>query len=147
EAGAQRRDDLVLEAVGEVGGVEQAEGDDGQLVPGLGLVDGVGEERRAGPARVTHRVALELEPGTEQLDLGRAPDPVGPLDDDQVSGKRPRLEIGEALAVPLLAALSPARHCPSPPWAAAYSRAAPPAPCAGPPSAGSGCRPSPRSGA
>jgi hypothetical protein len=36
ETGAQRRDDLVLEAIREVGCVEEAEGHDRQLVTGLG---------------------------------------------------------------------------------------------------------------
>ena len=55
EAGAQRRDDLVLEPVGEVGGVEQAERRHVELVAGLRLVDGLGEQRRARPAGVDDR--------------------------------------------------------------------------------------------
>ena len=52
EAGLQRRDDLVLQPIGEVGGVEQAERRRVELVAGLRFVDRLGEERRARPARV-----------------------------------------------------------------------------------------------
>ena len=86
EARLERRDDLMLEPVCEVGGVQQAEGGDREVVPRLRLVDRLREERRAGPAGVAHRVALDLEPRAQHLDLRRPSHAVGPLDHDQVAG-------------------------------------------------------------
>jgi hypothetical protein len=41
----QRRKNFVLEAIGEIGGVKQAEGGHCQLMPGLGLFDGFVQQR------------------------------------------------------------------------------------------------------
>ena len=51
ESSAQRRDDLVLEPVREIGGIEQTEGGDVELVTGLGLVDGFGQAAVSGSNR------------------------------------------------------------------------------------------------
>ena len=58
-------ENLVLESVGEVRGVEQAEGGDGELMARFGLVDGFMQQRRTRPSGITYRVALELQPGAQ----------------------------------------------------------------------------------
>src|SRR5579871_617172 len=92
----------MLEPVGKIGRVEQAEGDRGELMAGLGVSDGFREQRRTRPARVADCVALELEPSAQQFDLGRATDAIGALDNDEMAGQRLLLEIRKAMAVPAL---------------------------------------------
>ena len=85
EPGLERRDDLLLQAVGEVGGVEQHEGQLVERVARLGELDGRLHQRRAGPAGLDDAVALDLEPLAQQLDLRAAADAVGALDRDQLA--------------------------------------------------------------
>ena len=85
EAGLERRDDLLLEPVGEVGGVEQHEGQLVERVARLGELDRRLHQRRARPAGFDDAVALDLEPLAQQLNLRAAADAVGALDGDQLA--------------------------------------------------------------
>ena len=85
ETGLERRDDLLFQAVGEVGGVEQHEGQLVERVARLGELDGRLHQRRAGPPGLDDAVALDLEPLAQQLDLRAAADAVGALDRDQLA--------------------------------------------------------------
>ena len=101
ETGAQGGDDLVLQAVGEIGGVEQGHGDGAEGVAFLGHLDALAGERRAGHAGVEHGVAFLFEPLAEQHDLGAAAHGVGALDDDQLALQLGRIDTGERLAIEL----------------------------------------------
>ena len=69
EAGLERRDDLLLEPIGEVGRVEQHERQLVQRVARLGQLDRRLHQRRARPAGFDDAVALHLEPFAQQLNL------------------------------------------------------------------------------
>src|SRR5437879_4015696 len=100
----------MLEAIGEIGGIQQTERGDVQAVPLLRLVDRLEEQGRSCPAGVADGIALQLEPWTEQRDLSRAANAVGAFNGDEVSGQPPLLYVREAVAVPGLGAFSSRRH-------------------------------------
>ncbi len=104
EAGLQRGQDLMLETIGEVRGVEKRERRDGQLMPGLGLVDGLREQGRARPSGVTDRVAFEFEPRPDQLNLRGAADAIGPFDCDQMTRQPLLREVRQPVPVPVFSA-------------------------------------------
>ena len=79
EAGLERGDDLLLQAIGEVGGVEQDERQLVQRVARLGQLDRRLHQRRPRPAGLDDAVALHLEPFAQQVDLRGAADAVGAL--------------------------------------------------------------------
>ena len=107
EAGLQRRDDFLLEPIGEVGGVEQHERQLVQRVARLGQLDGRLHQRRSRPAGFDDAVAFHLEPFAQQLDLRAAADAVGAFDRDQLAGIAVDRQIGDAAAV-VAARLNPA---------------------------------------
>ena len=121
-----RRNDLVFQAIGKVGRVEQAEGGDIQLVSRFGFVDGFGEKRRACPAGRHHGVAFDLQPRLQLLDLRRTPDTVRAFDDDQTSFQAAEVLVGEPLSVE-----ASVLHVRSP-WPPARCREARAGPCVGP---------------
>ena len=71
EAGLERRDDLLLEPIGEVGGVEQHERQLVQRVARLCELDGRLHQLGARPPGLDDAVALHLEPFAQQLNLRR----------------------------------------------------------------------------
>ncbi len=87
QSGLKRRDDLVFEPVGKIGGIEQAVGRGVEAMAGFGLVDGFLQQPRARPSRADDAVTLDLEPRLKLLDLGRAADAVGAFDYDQAALK------------------------------------------------------------
>src|SRR5260221_2820867 len=94
-AGLEIRDDLVGEAVREVGGVQQAEGAGGQEVLLLAALGRLAHQVGGVPLGEEDLMPARLEPFVQQLDLGALPRPVDPLDDDQLatrarSGRRAR---------------------------------------------------------
>jgi len=101
KARLQRWQDLMLETIGEIRGVEQRERRDGQLMSRLRLVDCFREQWRARPSGVADRKAFEFEPRPDQLNLRRAADAVGPLDRDQMARQPLLREVGQPVPVPI----------------------------------------------
>ena len=101
EAGLERRDDLLLEPIGEVGRVEQDEGQLVERVARLRQVDGRRHQLRSRPAGLDHAVALHFEPLAQQRDLGRAADAVGAFDRDQLARVVADRQVRDAVAVVL----------------------------------------------
>ncbi len=101
EAGAQRGDDLVLQAVGEIGGVEQGHRDGAQGVAFLGRLDALARQRGARHAGIEDRVALLFEPLAQQGDLGAAAHRVRPFDDDQLAVQIGGVHAGQRFPVEL----------------------------------------------
>ena len=99
EAGLERRDDFLLEPIGEVGRVEQHEGQLVERVALLGEVDGRRHQLGSRPAGLDHAVALDLEPLAQQRDLRRAPDAVGALDGDDLARVVVDRQIRDAVSV------------------------------------------------
>ena len=95
----------MLEAIGEIGGVEQAESGHRQLMSRLRLFDRFVQQRRPRPSRIADSIALEFEPGPQQFDLRRTADAIGPLNRDQMPRQPFLRDIGHAMAVPGLTAL------------------------------------------
>ena len=96
EAGLERRDDLLLEPVGEVGRVEQHERELVERVAGFGELDRRLHQRRSRPAGLDDAVTFDLEPLAQQLDLRAAPDAVGPFDRDELARIAADIEVGDA---------------------------------------------------
>ena len=94
EARAERRDDLVLQPVGEIGGVEQGEGPRVQDVSLFGVLDGLAYQGRPGPAGREDPVALDFQPLLERCDMGRAPDAVRALNGDQLPFEPLQTQVG-----------------------------------------------------
>ena len=99
EPGLERRDDFLLEPIGEVGGVEQHERELVQRVARLRQLDRRLHQRRARPAGLHHAVALHLEPFAQQLNLRAAAHAVGAFDRDDLPGIVLDRQIGQAVAV------------------------------------------------
>ena len=70
ETGPQRRNDFMFQAVGEIRGIEQAQGNAPQGVPFFCLLDALAGKFRALDGGVENRPALLLEPRPQQPDLG-----------------------------------------------------------------------------
>ena len=99
ESGLERRDDFLLQPVGEVGRVEQHERQLVERVARLGELDRRLHQRRARPAGFDDAVALDLEPLAQQLNLRAAADAVGALDGDQLAGIAVDRQVRNAAAV------------------------------------------------
>ena len=78
EAGLERRDDLLLEPIGEVGRVEQDEGELVERVARLGELDRRLHQLRPRPAGLDDAVALDLEPLAQQRICVERPTPSVP---------------------------------------------------------------------
>src|SRR6266851_6354231 len=79
-------------------------------MPLLGLVNCFVKQRRACPSGVTDRIAFELEPRAQKLDLGRTADAVRPLDCDQMAGEPPLREVWHPASVPGFTVIGSKRH-------------------------------------
>src|SRR6185436_6298071 len=96
---AQRGDHLVLQAVGEIGGVEQAHRHAAERVAFLGRLQALPGECRPRHPGVEHRVSSALEPFPEQPDVRGAADAVGALEDDQLALQLAWFNCREALTI------------------------------------------------
>ena len=85
ESGLERRDDFLFEPIGEVGGIQQDEGELVERVARLGQLDRRLHQRRPRPPGFDDAVALHLEPLAQQLNLRAPADAVGALDRDQLA--------------------------------------------------------------
>ena len=85
KSGAQSGDDLVLQAVGEVGGVIERHRDGAEGIAFLGLLDGFSSQRRARHAGVENRVPVLLQPYPEPGDLCASADRVRTFDHNQLA--------------------------------------------------------------
>src|SRR6266567_2476583 len=70
-------------------------------MPFLGLLDAFPGERGARHSGLEHRPALLLEPGFQQVDLGRPPHAVRALDDDKPAGQVGEVHPGQHYTVSL----------------------------------------------
>src|SRR2546425_7071272 len=98
EAGAERRNDLVLQPVGEIGGVEQGKAPRVQDVSLLGVLDGLAYQGRSGPAGREDPVTLDFQPFLDRFNMGRAPDAVRPLNGDQLPLQPLQAQVGQTFA-------------------------------------------------
>ena len=99
EAGLERRDDFLFQPVGEVGGVEQ---DEGQLVEGVARFRQLDRRLHQGgprPPGLHHAVALDLQPFAQQLNLRAASHAVSPFDGDELAWISLDRQVGDPLAV------------------------------------------------
>ena len=99
EARLERRNDFLLEPVGEIGRVEQHERELVQRVARLGQLDRRLHQRRPRPAGFDDAVALHFEPLAQELNLRAAADAVGAFDRDQLAGIAVDRQIRDAAAV------------------------------------------------
>jgi hypothetical protein len=76
---------VIGQPVGEIGGVQQAEGRRRQEVLSLAASRRLPDERRGVPLGEKDLVSPGLEPLVQQLDLGALARAVDPLDDDELA--------------------------------------------------------------
>jgi hypothetical protein len=101
EAGPERGHDLALEAVGEIGRVEEIVGVRRERVAFLGAADALLGQVRAGEPGLGHGVTLALEHRAEMVHVRRAAHPVGALDDDEPAGEVAGVDARDAAPVRL----------------------------------------------
>ena len=101
EARAQRRNNLVLQPVREVGGVKERHGDRAEGVAFLGHLDALARQRRARHAGVEHGVSFLLQPLAQEGDLRAAPHRVRAFDHDQLALKLRGVHPRERFAIKL----------------------------------------------
>ncbi len=85
ESRAQRRNNLILQAIGEIGGVDQRVGDQVQGVALLGALQSFAGQGRARQAGVQHGVTTLLQPEAQFVHLRGTAHAVGALQDDQLA--------------------------------------------------------------
>jgi hypothetical protein len=101
EAGAQSRDDAVFQLIGEVGGIEQAEGSGAEDVALHRLFEFAADEHRALQSDIGCRIAAAFEPVAQEIDLCRASGAVGALDNDELSLEFVQVSARQSLTVKL----------------------------------------------
>src|SRR5439155_7009049 len=99
ETGLQRRQDNVLQLIGEIGRIEQAHGDVTENVDLLRLLELLAHQRRSLQAHLDSRMAASLQPQHQARDLGRTPRSVRSFDDDEFTRQLFQIDSGNAVAV------------------------------------------------
>ena len=85
QPGLECGDDLVLEAVGQIRGVEQTKGRGVEPMARFRLVNSFLQQFGTRPAGADDAVAFDFQPRFELFDLGGATDAVGALDHDKAA--------------------------------------------------------------
>src|ERR1700691_942911 len=96
----QRGEHLVLQAVGEVRGVEQGHGDRSQRVASLGVLQALAGQRGT-ELRIEDGLAFLLQPPAQSRNLRGAAHGIRTFDDDQFAAQRRDIHAAQRLAIKL----------------------------------------------